>query len=74
MPWTLTVTELNDYVRRTLAGDAALRFVSLRGEVSDYKPSASGHWYFSLKDEQSRISCICYRSTAQQVPFQLIIC
>lgn len=69
MAWTLTVSELNDYVRRALASDPALRFVSLRGEISDFKRYASGHWYFTLKDEQSRIQCVCYRQNAMHVAF-----
>ena len=67
MSWTLTVSELNDYVRRMLAGDPSLRFLSLRGEISDFKRYASGHWYFTLKDEESRIQCVCYRQNAQRV-------
>lgn len=70
MPWTLSVSELNDYVRRALASDPALRFVSLRGEISDFKRYASGHWYFTLKDDESRIQCVCYRQYASQIQFQ----
>lgn len=69
MPWTLTVSELNDYVRRALASDPSLRFLSLRGEISDFKKYASGHWYFTLKDEQSRIACVCYRQNAMRIRF-----
>lgn len=69
MAWTLTVSQLNDYVRRTLASDPSLRFLSLRGEISDLKRYVSGHWYFTLKDEQSRIQCVCYRQNAGRVRF-----
>lgn len=69
MAWTLSVSELNDYVRRSLASDPSLRFLSLRGEISDFKRYASGHWYFTLKDEQSRIQCVCYRQYAQRIDF-----
>ena len=70
MSWTLSVSELNDYVRRALASDPSLRFLSLRGEISDFKKYASGHWYFTLKDEQSRIQCVCYRQNAMRISFQ----
>ena len=70
MGWTLSVSQLNDYVRRALASDPALRFLSLRGEISDFKRYASGHWYFTLKDEESRIQCVCYRQYAAQIKFQ----
>lgn len=69
MAWTLSVTELNDYVRRAIAGDPTLRFIQLRGEISDCKSYASGHLYFVLKDEQSRIQCVLYRQYAQKLPF-----
>ena len=69
MAWTLTVTQLNDYVRRALASDPSLRFLTLRGEISDFKRYTSGHWYFTLKDEQSRIQCVCYRQYARRIDF-----
>ena len=47
---TLTVTQLNDYVRRSLASDPILQGVSIRGEISNFKAYTSGHWYFTLKD------------------------
>lgn len=66
---TLTVEELNEYVRRSLAGDPMLRGVRLRGEVSNFKRHVSGHWYFTLKDGQSAIACAMFRSAAADVPF-----
>lgn len=69
MAWTLTVTQLNEYVSRSLAGDPTLRFLSLRGEISDLKKYASGHWYFILKDEQSRIQCVCFRQKNMLISF-----
>ncbi len=57
----LTVSDLNEYVRRSLAGDPMLRNISVRGEVSNFRPYASGHWYFSLKDEGSRLNCVMFR-------------
>ena len=70
MPWTLTVTELNDYVRRTLASDPTLRFLSLRGEISDFKKYSSGHWYFTLKDENCTIQCVCFRQYNMRLDFR----
>ena len=70
MPWTLTVSELNDYVRRALASDPSLRFLSLRGEVSDFKSYSSGHWYFSLKDETCVIQCVCFRQYNMRLSFR----
>jgi len=70
MPWTLTVSELNDYVRRALASDPSLRFLSLRGEISDFKQYSSGHWYFTLKDEKSLIQCVCFRQYNMRLDFR----
>lgn len=69
MAWTLTVTQLNEYVSRSLSGDPTLRFLSLRGEISDMKKYASGHWYFILKDESSRIQCVCFRQKNMLISF-----
>lgn len=57
----LSVTALNEYVRRSLAGDPMLQGIALRGEISNFRPYASGHWYFSVKDEESRIACVMFR-------------
>ena len=70
MSWTLTVTDLNDYVRRSLAGDPILQDVSLRGEISNFKRHISGHLYFSLKDEQARIECVMFRQYAYLMDFE----
>ncbi|MDO5325369.1 MAG: exodeoxyribonuclease VII large subunit [Clostridia bacterium] len=70
MPWTLTVSELNNYVRRALASDPSLRFLSLRGEISDFKKYASGHWYFTLKDETCMIQCVCFRQYNMRLDFR----
>ena len=69
MSWTLTVTDLNEYVRRSLAGDPMLRDVRLRGEISNFKRHTSGHLYFSLKDEQARIQCVMFRQDAMRLTF-----
>ena len=58
----MTVTELNELIRLTLKSDPRLRMLRLTGEVSSFRNHfASGHWYFSLKDQESAISCCMYR-------------
>lgn len=39
-------------------------WVQVKGEISNLKPAASGHWYFSLKDADAVISCVAWRTTA----------
>ena len=67
---TLTVSQLNDYVRRSLASDPILQQVRLRGEISNFKMYSSGHWYFTLKDEQSSIDCALFRQYTYGVRFR----
>ena len=44
--------------------------MSLRGEISNFKRHVSGHLYFSLKDEQSRIQCVMFRQSAYLMAFE----
>jgi exodeoxyribonuclease VII large subunit len=67
---TLTVAELNEYVRKSLAGDPMLRNLFLRGEISNFKRHVSGHLYFTLKDDQSAIQCAMFRTSAVGLSFR----
>lgn len=67
---TLTVGQLNEYVRRTLGSDPMLRNVCLTGELSNLKRHVSGHWYFTLKDEEAAINCAMFRQSAMGVRFR----
>lgn len=67
---TLSVSQLNEYVRRSLASDPMLRGVCLVGEISNFKRHASGHWYFTLKDEEAAINCAMFRQSAIGVRFR----
>ncbi len=68
--WTLSVTELNEYVRKKLAGDPMLRAVRVSGEISGFKKHVSGHLYFTLKDENARVSCAMFRQQAMRLNFR----
>ena len=65
--WVLTVSQLNEYVGRSLASDPMLRSILLQGEIGAFKKHVSGHWYFTLKDENSRINCVMYRQNTIHV-------
>ena len=67
--WTLTVSQLNEYVRRQLAADPVLRGLRVQGEISGFKRAVSGHLYFSLKDEQARVQCVMFRPNAMRLRF-----
>ena len=61
---TLTVGELNRYVKMLMDNDALLSAVSVRGEISNLKYHSSGHLYFTLKDGEAEISAVMFRSAA----------
>ncbi len=67
---TLTVAQLNEYVRRTFASDPMLHGICLTGELSNLKRHASGHWYFTLKDEDAAINCAMFRQAAYSLRFR----
>ena len=59
----ISVSELNLMIAEAIRRDPRTRSVTVRGEVSGFKHHiASGHWYFSLKDEQASVSCVMFRS------------
>ena len=66
----LSVSELNEYARKLLAGDPLLRNVEVTGEISGYKHHYSGHRYFSLKDDGARVQCVMFRQQAMHLDFQ----
>lgn len=59
---TLTVSEVNNYIKKILDNDFILNNLSVRGEISNLKYHSSGHIYFSLKDENSKVNCIMFKS------------
>ncbi len=61
----VSVSQLNGYIKRTLATDPILSAVTVRGEISKLTFHSSGHVYFTLKDETSRLSCFL---AADRVP------
>ncbi len=65
----LTVSELTAQIR-TLLEDVFER-VAVVGEVSNAKVYPSGHWYFSLKDRDATIPCVCFKNANQQIKFEL---
>lgn len=68
---TLTVSQLNRYVKNTLDADFILNNASVKGEISNLKIHSSGHIYFSLKDEGSKINCVMFKSYAYKLNFNL---
>lgn len=67
---TLTVTELNNHIKGLLELDPMLGNVSVRGELSNYKMYPSGHHYFTLKDSESSLRCVMFKSSASKLRFR----
>jgi exodeoxyribonuclease VII large subunit len=65
----VSVSELNRQVRRTLEEGFPLLWVA--GEISNLTRAASGHLYFSIKDEAAQARCVMFRSRAQSIPWKL---
>ncbi|MEK4209041.1 exodeoxyribonuclease VII large subunit [Paenibacillus odorifer] len=64
-----SIKELNRYIRMKLDSDNLLSDVWIRGEISNFTHHGSGHMYFTLKDESSRIKTIMFASHNQRLPF-----
>ncbi len=66
----LTVSELNARIKGLIESDPALGSVCVRGELSHYKLYPSGHHYFTLKDAESCLRCVMFRSAASKLRFR----
>lgn len=67
---TLSVTELNSYIKGLVDRDPMLLDLCVRGEISNYKIYPSGHHYFTLKDQESSLKCVMFRPYASKLRFR----
>ena len=67
-PRILTVSELTEEIKGLLEGKYASVWV--RGEVSNFRPAASGHFYFTLKDESSQIRAVMFKTQSRFLKFR----
>ena len=67
---TITVSQLNFYMRSVIESDEILRSVFVKGEISNFSLyRKSGHMYFTLKDGQSAVKAVMFRSDAEKLKF-----
>lgn len=66
----LEVSQVNSYIKEMLDADSLLGGLCIRGELSNYKKYPSGHHYFTLKDGQSQLKCVMFRSSAMRLRFR----
>lgn len=65
----ISVTQLTRYIKYKIDNDVNLNEVFLKGEISNFKAHSRGHYYFTLKDEGSRINAIMFSSATRNVKF-----
>ena len=66
---TMTVTDLNEFIKNIFDSNRLLSSVTVKGEISNFVYHRSGHIYFSLKDEGSQIRAVMFRSSAARLKF-----
>ena len=68
-PGPLTVTELNQFIKDLIDVNPPLSDIYIKGEISNFKAHSSGHFYFTLKDADSALKSVMFRSSAQKMEF-----
>lgn len=66
----LSVSELNEHVKRLLSNSALLSDLTVRGEISNFTAHRSGHFYFSLKDEGGLVRAVMFAGNASRLSFR----
>lgn len=64
-----TVSELNSVIKDVL--EQSFYNIQVEGEISNFRPAASGHYYFSIRDRDSSISAVMFRGNQQHLSFRL---
>ncbi|WP_405306349.1 exodeoxyribonuclease VII large subunit [Methanobrevibacter sp.] len=67
---TFSVSEINSYLNKKFKGDANLKVIYVKGEISNFKTYPSGHSYFTLKDEKSQIPAVMFKGRKHSLKFQ----
>lgn len=65
----LTVSDVNAFINAILTSEEKLKYISVRGEISNFKAYPSGHYYFSLKDDNSVINAVMFANYASKIKF-----
>ena len=68
----ITVGALTRYIKYKFDNDANLQNIAIKGEISNFKRHSRGHFYFTIKDEESRINAIMFASQTKSVQFEPI--
>lgn len=68
--FVVTVSQVNEYIKRILSQDENLKYIMVKGEISNFKAGQNGHCYFSLKDKKSVISAVMFATYAKTLAFK----
>lgn len=66
----VSVSQVNDYIKRILSRDDNLKYLLVKGEISNFKIGPNGHCYFSLKDQKSVISAVMFANANRKLNFK----
>lgn len=64
-----SVSDINNYIKQVIASDGILSGLSVRGEISNFKHHYTGHMYFTIKDENSVLKCVMFKTQAVRLKF-----
>ena len=67
---TLTVTQLNLFIKDLMGQIPLLNNIKIKGEISNFKHHSSGHMYMSLKDDSGSVRAVMFRSSASALKFE----
>ena len=65
----ISVSDLNEYIKNKISNDEFLNNVLVKGEISNFKHHYTGHMYFTIKDENSLIKCIMFKTYTSNLNF-----
>ena len=65
-----TVSDINQYIKALLSRDENLKYIYVKGEISNFKMACNGHFYFSLKDDKSLIGAMMFSNYSSKIDFK----
>ena len=65
----MKVSVLAHYLKSKLENDQYLNNIIVQGEISNFTNHKSGHWYFSIKDDTARLSCVMFKTYNTKTSF-----
>ena len=65
-----TVSDINQYIKALISSDENLKYIYVKGEISNFKMASNGHFYFSLKDEKSLIGAMMFSNYVNRINFK----